>query len=290
MNIGQAHAVAPYRGPAPIQNAFAHAAVESRVTGEADNLIESDRASAAKHKPLDAAQVREVDERGPEPEDAKRAEEASGEKKPGGSQELDETDKRVVESLQRRDREVRAHEAAHMAAAGAYAAGGPTYTTEQGPDGRSYVIGGEVPIDMSPERTPEATLRKAQTVRAAAMAPADPSGADKAIAAAASQMAEAAQAAIAEESVRALEEAREVVTKEDTKPAPETEADDESSGPSAASTEGFAALKDGLSDIAPPPKTKASANKRGQLSKAYVAMAQTPARATLRCASCSAFH
>ena len=30
-------------------------------------------------------------------------------------------------------------------------------------------IGGEVPIDMSAERTPEATLRKAQTVRAAAM-------------------------------------------------------------------------------------------------------------------------
>ena len=69
-----------------------------------------------------------------------------------------------------------------MAAAGGYAAGGPSYTTTQGPDGRTYAIGGEVPIDMSAERTREATLRKAQTVRAAALAPADPSGADKAIA------------------------------------------------------------------------------------------------------------
>jgi hypothetical protein len=211
-----------------------------------------------------------------------------------GSEELSEEDRRIVESLQRRDRAVRSHEAAHMAAAGAYAAGGPSYTTEQGPDGRSYAIGGEVPIDMSAERTPEATLRKAQTIAAAAMAPADPSGADKAIAAAASQMAENAQAAISERATAELEERTAQIeeTREQSAEAKAAESGDEGdeAGPSAASSEGFAALREGLSEVAPTRPKQVPGNRRGQLSKAYVAMAQAPARATLRCASCAGFH
>lgn len=66
-----------------------------------------------------------------------------------------------------RDREVRAHEQAHMAAAGAYSRGGP--------DNRQYAVGGEVQIDTSAvSGDPEATIRKAQTVRRAANAPATP--------------------------------------------------------------------------------------------------------------------
>jgi hypothetical protein len=49
-----------------------------------------------------------------------------------------------------------------------------------------YAVGGEVPIDMSSESTPEATIQKMETVRRAALAPADPSPADLQIASAAS--------------------------------------------------------------------------------------------------------
>ncbi|MBL8175449.1 MAG: hypothetical protein JNK48_12315 [Bryobacterales bacterium] len=104
--------------------------------------------------------------------------------------------------LAKTDREVRAHEQAHMAAGGAYTRGGPTYTYQRGPDGRLYAVGGEVSIDTSPVAgDPEATLRKANTVRAAALAPAEPSSADRAVAGQAAQMAAAAQAEIAQRRV-----------------------------------------------------------------------------------------
>ncbi|MCD8141653.1 MAG: hypothetical protein LUE17_18115 [Planctomycetaceae bacterium] len=88
-----------------------------------------------------------------------------------------------VQELRDRDREVRVHEQAHQAAGGQYA-GGATYQYQQGPDGNRYAIGGEVSIDTSSERTPEATVSKMQQVRTAALAPAEPSSQDRAVAAA----------------------------------------------------------------------------------------------------------
>ncbi|MFN7932113.1 MAG: putative metalloprotease CJM1_0395 family protein [Bryobacteraceae bacterium] len=106
--------------------------------------------------------------------------------------------------LAQTDREVRAHEQAHMAAAGPHSRGGPTYTFERGPDGRLYAVGGEVAIDASPvPNDPEATLRKADIVRAAALAPAEPSSQDRAVAAQASQMAAEAQAEIQQQRLQA---------------------------------------------------------------------------------------
>lgn len=103
----------------------------------------------------------------------------------------------VVQKLVARDREVRQHEQAHLAAAGPYARGGPTYTYQKGPDGKNYAIGGEVQIDTAPvQGDPEATVRKAQVVRAAALAPAEPSGQDRAVAAAATKMEQQALAEI----------------------------------------------------------------------------------------------
>lgn len=91
--------------------------------------------------------------------------------------------------LKARDREVRAHEAAHAAAAGSVATGGPQFTFTRGSDGRLYAVGGEVNIDTSTvPNDPEATIRKAQTIRTAALAPANPSAQDRAVAAQASQM------------------------------------------------------------------------------------------------------
>jgi hypothetical protein len=92
-----------------------------------------------------------------------------------------------IQTLAARDREVRTHEQAHVAAGGQYA-GAPVYQFERGPNGLSYAVGGEVPISTGAEATPEATLRKAQIIRRAALAPAEPSSQDRAVAAMASRL------------------------------------------------------------------------------------------------------
>jgi hypothetical protein len=101
--------------------------------------------------------------------------------------------RRVLDALVRRDAEVRAHEAAHQAAGGELA-GAASFTFEQGPDGRAYAVGGEVPIRLREGRTPEETIAIARRVRRAALAPANPSPQDLAVAASASQLELAAQA------------------------------------------------------------------------------------------------
>lgn len=101
---------------------------------------------------------------------------------------LTEEQKREVQELQKTDRAVRSHEAAHKAAAGSYARGGAQFTTVAGPDGRQYAVGGEVSIDTSPVAgDPEATIQKMDQVARAALAPADPSAQDRAVAAQARQ-------------------------------------------------------------------------------------------------------
>lgn len=100
--------------------------------------------------------------------------------------------------LRARDREVRNHEAAHLAALGAYKKGGASFTTQTGPDGKQYAVGGEVPIDLSTEATPEETINKAQTIRQAALAPTDPSPTDRQVAAKATQMETAARSQLLE--------------------------------------------------------------------------------------------
>ncbi len=103
-------------------------------------------------------------------------------------------DQKKVQELRSQDRQVRAHEQAHKAAAGAHA-GPVSYTYTTGPDGKRYAVAGEVPIDVSPvEGDTEATVTKMQQVRAAALAPAEPSAADRRIAAKAQQIEREAQA------------------------------------------------------------------------------------------------
>jgi len=112
---------------------------------------------------------------------------------------LTEEERAEVEKLRARDREVRAHEEAHRAAAGPLFRGGPTYSFQTGPDGRKYAVGGSVQIDTSPGRTPEESVRKARRIRQAALAPAEPSSTDRAVAAKASQMEAKAQSELARE-------------------------------------------------------------------------------------------
>ncbi len=103
--------------------------------------------------------------------------------------ELTPEEEKQVEELKKRDAEVRRHEQAHLNAAGAYARSGPRYDYEVGPNGKRYVIGGEVSLDISPvPNDPDATIAKARAIKQAALAPEKPSGQDYQIAAQAEQM------------------------------------------------------------------------------------------------------
>ena len=92
-------------------------------------------------------------------------------------------EQRMLAELKARDREVRSHENAHRAAGGDLVRGG-SYDYQQGPDGKRYAVGGEVQIDTSPVAgDPDATAEKMRRVIRAALAPAEPSSTDLAVAA-----------------------------------------------------------------------------------------------------------
>ena len=109
-----------------------------------------------------------------------------------------------VQRLKERDREVRAHEIAH-ASAGSGFTGTPSFEFATGPDGVRYAVGGHVDIDVSEvPNNPQATISKMEVVRAAALAPARPSGQDRAVAAAAATKAREAQAELAKQEREAV--------------------------------------------------------------------------------------
>ena len=128
---------------------------------------------------------------GEEARHTNRVDKAAG---PGG---LTAEERAAVAELQQTDRAVRAHENAHLAAAGGLARG-VSFQYATGPDGQQYAVAGEVSIDSSPvSGDPQATIQKAQQIRAAASAPANPSGQDRAVAAQAAQMEAAARVELA---------------------------------------------------------------------------------------------
>lgn len=99
-----------------------------------------------------------------------------------GANELSDEAQAAVAELKARDREVRNHEQAHARVGGQYASA-PSYTYQLGPDGQRYAVGGEVQIDVAPVADdPEATIGKMEVVKAAALAPAEPSSADRQVA------------------------------------------------------------------------------------------------------------
>lgn len=107
-------------------------------------------------------------------------------------QRLEEQQQKVeqqqIQQLAARDREVRNHERAHAAVGGQYA-GAPQYQYQRGPDGVNYAVSGEVSISTGGvSGDPQATIEKAQVIRRAALAPAEPSAQDRKVAAQATQM------------------------------------------------------------------------------------------------------
>ena len=156
------------KAPRPAVDWFSTA--EGVARAEVDPLLPEDRISIS-----------------PEARGALARAEAEAGGKPGPGGKLSPEQQRQVTELQQRDAHVRSHEAAHQAAGGDLT-GPASFSYELGPDGRSYAVGGEVPISMREGDTPEQTIAIAQQVRAAALAPADPSGQDLRVAAEASAM------------------------------------------------------------------------------------------------------
>lgn len=128
--------------------------------------------------------------------------ESAGKENAESKQEQQNDDKKVddkeVRGLRERDREVRMHERAHSAVGGQYA-DAPSYEYESGPDGKRYAVDGEVSIDVSAENTPADTIRKMLQVKAAALAPAEPSAQDYKVAADAAQQEQSARSELAKE-------------------------------------------------------------------------------------------
>ena len=101
--------------------------------------------------------------------------------------EQDRIDKKVINQLSKRDREVRSHELAH-ATVGGSTTGSPSYSFEVGPNGKKYAVDGEVKVDLSiVAGDPKATILKMQKVYDAALAPINPSPQDIRVAASATR-------------------------------------------------------------------------------------------------------
>ena len=112
----------------------------------------------------------------------------------------------VILQLQQREKQVIAHEQAHKSVGGQYA-GAATYSYTKGPDDKNYITGGEVSIDVSDESTPQKTIPKMEQVRAAALAPVDPSAQDMSVASTATQKEQNAKLQIFTEQMEAAKQA-----------------------------------------------------------------------------------
>lgn len=141
-------------------------------------------------KPINAEESDVSLAKNKEPEKNATKTNATEAEKSAKPEQLSPEELRKIEQLEARDAEVKAHERAHFNAAGGLAIGGASFTFVTGSDGKRYAVGGEVSIDTSAvPGDPAATIKKAETIRRAALAPMNPSTADRQIAAKASSMA-----------------------------------------------------------------------------------------------------
>jgi len=110
-------------------------------------------------------------------------EQSSNSENPQQSRRQELKDLTLINNLVAIDRRVKAHEQAHASVGGANA-GAPNFSYQTGPNGVRYAVAGEVPINISVvPGNPQATLRSAEQVARAALAPVDPSATDRRVAA-----------------------------------------------------------------------------------------------------------
>lgn len=109
-----------------------------------------------------------------------------------------------IQRLKTGEQRVIAHEMAHKSVGGQYA-GAVSFEYKKGPDGKMYIVGGEVSIDVSNAREPKETVQKMEQVQRAALAPVDPSPQDRAVASAAAAKQRAAQQELLKKNLQTYE-------------------------------------------------------------------------------------
>lgn len=214
---------------------------------QAETADDDADSSAGQQRPADGTGAAAAAQGGANPAQGQAG---AGEKDDPDGDGLNEAEEKQVQELAKRDREVRAHEQAHARVGGPYA-GAPSYTFQQGPDGKRYAIGGEVQIDTGKEKTPQETIRKMQIVIRAALAPAEPSSQDLKVAQLARSQLSEAQAEARQAKADELQGA--------------DEGGDAASGPGAGAN---AATENPSSDGANSDKTGAG-NQNGEAASAY---------------------
>ena len=108
--------------------------------------------------------------------------------------------KAEIKELELTEKEVIVHEQAHKAVGG-HVTGPITYMHTEGPDGKRYINGGEVAINVKEGSTPEETLKILEKVKSAALAPADPSPQDLRVAASATAQIQQTRAEMTKQNV-----------------------------------------------------------------------------------------
>lgn len=122
-----------------------------------------------------------------EMDESERSEESKGSEKTEkdnirSNDELTLAQEQEIAELKARDLEVKAHEQAHIAAATGINVSAPSYDYQIGPDGKKYAAGGEVNISFVEGGDPASDIAKAKIMKAAALAPAQPSSQDLSVA------------------------------------------------------------------------------------------------------------
>lgn len=161
---------------------------EAIISDKAKELAEKDKETHIQGTP----EKTDSTEKLPAESEPKKTNNAAGEK-------LSPEQQQEVAQLKARDAEVKSHEQAHIAAAAGLSTSAPSFSYQTGPDGKKYAIGGEVSITTPQGNDPEENIRNARTLKAAALAPADPSAQDRAVAANADKIIAANEEKLAEE-------------------------------------------------------------------------------------------
>ncbi|MCE9787022.1 putative metalloprotease CJM1_0395 family protein [Shewanella chilikensis] len=180
-------------GEAPEVPAFNGANTSANSMSGAEQAFDNTSSSSSSRSSSQAgSEVKEGDEGAARESTGEPNTTSSAEPKPDEAQQKQQQNResreqqaleREIDSLMKRDTQVRSHEQAHAAVGGIHA-GQPAFEFEKGPDGKRYAVEGEVQIDVSVVNgDPLATMAKMKQVYAAAMAPVDPSMADIRVAA-----------------------------------------------------------------------------------------------------------
>ncbi|MBO2577948.1 putative metalloprotease CJM1_0395 family protein [Shewanella algae] len=180
-------------GEAPEVPAFNGANTSANSIGGAEQAFDNTSGSSSSRSSSQAgSEVKEGDDRAARQSTGEQNTTSAAEPKPDEAQQKQQQNResreqqaleREIDSLMKRDTQVRSHEQAHAAVGGIHA-GQPAFEFEKGPDGKRYAVEGEVQIDVSVVNgDPLATMAKMKQVYAAAMAPVDPSMADIRVAA-----------------------------------------------------------------------------------------------------------